>query len=140
MLEEEAPGYFDKYTKSQQELRDKRVKELTAPMADAVCDIFNDRFDKIEMLLGQQTKQIEEMSDKVEALQEQNSDLLRRELKKIYHKYRPYKKIAQYDYDDCQKMMEDYTGNSYAEDMWERIKQFEVVEDDDFLDIRERGL
>ncbi len=110
VLEKEAPKYFDDYTNSQKERRDNRVRELMEPMADAVCDIFNERFDKLERM-------IESLEAQLEDVQDQNSDMLRRELKKVYHKYRHYKKIPQYDYDDCQKMMTDYTGNSYAEDM-----------------------
>lgn len=121
VLDKEAHKYFDDYTKKREAYLDERIITLTEP----ICDIFNERFDKLETM-------VKDVSDSLDEVQDQNSDMLRRELKKVYHKYRQYKKIPQYDYDDCQKMMEDYTGNSYAEDMWNRIKEFEVVEDDEF--------
>lgn len=123
ILENEADKYFAEYTEKRKSYLDGRIITLTEP----ICDVFNERFDTLETMIGQ-------IQDDLSDVQDQNSDMLRRELKKVYHKYRHYKKIPQYDYDDCQKMMADYTGNSYAEDMWNRIKQFEVVEDDDFLD------
>lgn len=123
VLEKEADKYFAEYTEKRKVYLDNRINELTLP----ICDTVNERFDKIESMIARLNKTVEDVQD-------QNSDMLRRELKKVYHKYRKYRKIPQYDYDDCQKMMNDYTGNSYAEDMWNRIKEFEVVEDDDFLD------
>ena len=46
--------------------------------------------------------------------------MLRREIKKIYGKYRAFKKISQYDKIDCTKLVEDYraeNGNTYVEDL-----------------------
>ena len=60
--------------------------------------------------------------------------MLRREIKKIYGKYRAFKKISQYDKIDCAKLVEDYraeNGNTYVEDLWTEIRTWEVVDSED---------
>lgn len=123
VLEQEADSYFADYTEKRKAYLDERIITLTEP----ICDIFNERFDTLETMINR-------LENRIDDVQEQNSDFLRRELRKVYHKYRKYKKIPQFDFDDCQKMMSDYTGNSYAETIWGKIKTWEIVEDDDFLD------
>ena len=62
----------------------------------------------------------QEQTQKIEQLEDSNIDMLRREIKKIYGKYRAFKKISQYDKIDCAKLVEDYraeNGNTYVEDL-----------------------
>ena len=73
----------------------------------------NEKLDKILEINQEQTRKIEQLEDS-------NTDMLRREIKKIYGKYRVFKKISQYDKIDCAKLVEDYraeNGNTYVEDL-----------------------
>ena len=73
----------------------------------------DEKLDKILEINQEQTRKIEQLEDS-------NTDMLRREIKKIYGKYRVFKKITQYDKIDCAKLVEDYqaeNGNSYVEDL-----------------------
>lgn len=77
---------------------------------------------------------LDELNDKIDVVQDSNADLLRREMLKIYNKYRVYKKIPQYDKSDFYKMYSSYVqerGNSYAEDLLEHIKTWETVESEE---------
>ena len=73
----------------------------------------DEKLDKILEINQEQTRKIEQLEDS-------NIDMLRREIKKIYGKYRVFKKISQYDKIDCAKLVEDYraeNGNTYVEDL-----------------------
>lgn len=73
----------------------------------------DEKLDKILEINQEQTRKIEQLEDS-------NIDMLRREIKKIYSKYRVFKKISQYDKIDCAKLVEDYraeNGNTYIEDL-----------------------
>ena len=73
----------------------------------------DEKLDKILEINQEQTRKIEQLEDS-------NTDMLRREIKKIYGKYRVFKKISQYDKIDCAKLVEDYraeNGNTYVEDL-----------------------
>ena len=73
----------------------------------------DEKLDKILEINQEQTRKIEQLEDS-------NIDMLRREIKKIYGKYRAFKKISQYDKIDCAKLVEDYraeNGNTYVEDL-----------------------
>lgn len=73
----------------------------------------DEKLDKILEINQEQTRKIEQLEDS-------NIDMLRREIKKIYSKYRVFKKISQYDKIDCAKLVEDYraeNGNTYVEDL-----------------------
>lgn len=73
----------------------------------------DEKLDKILEINQEQTRKIEQLEDS-------NTDMLRREIKKIYSKYRVFKKISQYDKIDCAKLVEDYraeNGNTYVEDL-----------------------
>lgn len=87
----------------------------------------NEKLDKILEINQEQTRKIEQLEDS-------NTDMLRREIKKIYGKYRAFKKISQYDKIDCTKLVEDYraeNGNTYVEDLWAEIRTWEVVDSED---------
>ena len=76
-------------------------------------EIIDEKLDKILEINQEQTRKIEQLEDS-------NIDMLRREIKKIYSKYRAFKKISQYDKIDCAKLVEDYraeNGNTYVEDL-----------------------
>ena len=73
----------------------------------------DEKLDKILEINQEQTRKIEQLEDS-------NIDMLRREIRKIYGKYRVFKKITQYDKIDCAKLVEDYraeNGNTYVEDL-----------------------
>ena len=73
----------------------------------------DEKLDKILEVNQEQTRKIEQLEDS-------NIDMLRREIRKIYGKYRVFKKITQYDKIDCAKLVEDYqaeNGNTYVEDL-----------------------
>ena len=73
----------------------------------------DEKLDKILEINQEQTRKIEQIEDS-------NIDMLRRKKKKIYGKYRAFKKISQYDKIDCAKLVEDYraeNGNTYVEDL-----------------------
>lgn len=73
----------------------------------------DEKLDKILEINQEQTRKIEQLEDS-------NIDMLRREIRKIYGKYRVFKKISQYDKIDCAKLVEDYraeNGNTYVEDL-----------------------
>ena len=87
----------------------------------------DEKLDKILEINQEQTRNIEQLEDS-------NTDMLRREIKKIYGKYRVFKKITQYDKIDCAKLVEDYqaeNGHSYVEDLWAEIRTWEVVDSED---------
>ena len=87
----------------------------------------DEKLDKILEINQEQTRKIEQLEDS-------NIDMLRREIKKIYGKYRAFKKISQYDKIDCAKLVEDYraeNGNTYVEDLWAEIRTWEVVDSED---------
>ena len=76
-------------------------------------EIIDEKLDKILEINQEQTRKIEQLEDS-------NIDMLRREIRKIYGKYRVFKKITQYDKIDCAKLVEDYqaeNGNTYVEDL-----------------------
>ena len=87
----------------------------------------DEKLDKILEINQEQTRKIEQLEDS-------NIDMLRREIRKIYGKYRVFKKITQYDKIDCAKLVEDYqaeNGNTYVEDLWAEIRTWEVVDSED---------
>ena len=83
-------------------------KEVSMTLKDIV-----DRLDKIE--------------GKLERVSEKDDDLCRVEMCKIYNKYRKYKKIPQYSAKDFHKLYRLYEGNSYAEELYNQVIEWEVV-------------
>ena len=64
-------------------------------------------------------------------LTKSSNDILRREIVKIYYRYLPYKKIPRFDKESLLKMVNDYfeqKGNSFIQDLYNEIKEWEVVE------------
>lgn len=118
------PAYLEKHSKkvSQERTRENETQIKTA-LAESLKGVYK-KLDNIIELNNEQNKTIE-------LLKKDNTGLLRREIKKIYCKYRPYKKILQYDKEDCVKIIEDYfslDGNSYVEDLWKEMRTWEVVD------------
>ena len=123
VLEEKIPRILDEHSKKnaperKQEIKDqieKAIYDALEPVNNKINDI-NSSINRQNCMLGK--------------LENGNSDILRREIAKIYSKYRPYEKITQYDKSDVVKLCQDYfaeNGNSYVEDIYAKIREWEVV-------------
>ena len=123
VLEEKIPQILDEHSKKnaserKQEIKgqiEKAIYDALEPVNNKINDI-NSAINKQNCMLGN--------------LENGNSDILRREIAKIYSKYRPYEKITQYDKSDVVKLCQDYfaeNGNSYVEDIYAKIREWEVV-------------
>ena len=119
VLEEKIPQILDEHSKKnaserKQEIKgqiEKAIYDALEPVNNKINDI-NSAINKQNCMLGN--------------LENGNSDILRREIAKIYSKYRPYEKITQYDKSDVVKLCQDYfaeNGNSYVEDIYAKIRE-----------------
>jgi len=110
----------------------KKINEdnLTKVLEEKIPQMLEENNKLIEKRLDEIIQLNKEQTEKIDNLEESNSDMLRREIVKIYYKYRPYRKIPQYDKQDCAKFIEEYSGNSYVKDLWKEMRTWEVVESD----------
>lgn len=104
----------------QREAALKQYKEFTAEFVESF----------VPPLVKKFTEQDEKLFNKMEQLTQSSNDLLRKEMTSIYYKYLPYKKILQYDKECFIKLYHNYIaqgGNSYITDIYNELKDWEVV-------------
>lgn len=77
-----------------------------------------------------------QQNEKIDQLIQSSNDVLRREIVKIYYKYRPYKRILQYDREALSFMFEDYSaqgGNSFVHALMDEMRTWDVVNTEEEL-------
>ena len=91
----------------------------------------NKQNQKIDKFFKKQDEVNENIVSEITLLTKSSNDILRREIVKIYYRYLPYKKIPRFDKESLLKMVNDYfeqKGNSFIQDLYDEIKEWEVVE------------
>lgn len=123
-IKEQVDSKFNEYSEELSKTRRKEInEEVTTVITESLVGIY-DRFDGVNNTFT-------DINSKLDVLQEGNTDLLRREMLKIYNKYKFTKKIPAYDRQDFYKMLGDYQkegGNSYAENLWSQLKEWQIVD------------
>lgn len=123
VLDKKIPEYLEAHSLKVASQRKEETKVQTKETIDEALEPINTKISHINQELISQ-------SCILENLEHGNSDILRREIAKIYNKYRAYGRITQYDKQDVVKLCRDYFsehGNSYVEDMYDKIRKWEVV-------------
>lgn len=119
VLDKKIPRYLELHSqKIAAKRKDESKKQIEETIYYALQPI-NNRINDINTTLNKQSSMLEN-------LENSNVDILRREIAKIYSKYRPYEKITQYDKSDVVKLCKDYfaeNGNSYVEDIYNKIRE-----------------
>lgn len=128
--------FFKKRQESKiQEEKRKIIKIFDEVYSERIKTYINEAIDrqniKLDGFLQKQEIVNDNIISKINLLTKSSNDMLRREIVKIYYRYLPYKKIPRFDKESLSKMTKDYfeqKGNSFVEDLYKEIKEWEVVE------------
>ena len=132
-------GNLDFFKKRQefkvQEEKRRIIKIFDEVYSEKIKTYINEAIDrqniKLDGFLQKQEIVNDNIISKINLLTKSSNDMLRREIVKIYYRYLPYKKIPRFDKESLSKMTKDYfeqKGNSFVEDLYKEIKEWEVVE------------
>lgn len=124
-----------KIQKRREEEKKRIIKIFDEVYSEKIKAYINEAIDrqniKLDGFLQKQEIVNDNIISKINLLTKSSNDMLRREIVKIYYRYLPYKKIPRFDKESLSKMTKDYfeqKGNSFVEDLYKEIKEWEVVE------------
>lgn len=124
-----------KIQKQKQEEREKIIEVFDSVYSKKIKkdinEVLNKQNQKIDKFFKKQDEVNNNIVSEINLLTKSSNDILRREIVKIYYRYLPYKKIPRFDKESLLKMVNDYfeqKGNSFIQDLYNEIKEWEVVE------------
>ena len=124
-----------KIQKQKEEEREKIIEVFDSVYSKKIKkdinEVLNKQNQKIDKFFKKQDEVNENIVSEITLLTKSSNDILRREIVKIYYRYLPYKKIPRFDKESLLKMVNDYfeqKGNSFIQDLYDEIKEWEVVE------------
>ena len=122
------------YTKKRKEIHEAQKKERKAEYDQWTAEFIKHYIPTVTDVYDGKIKVTEdhykEISQKLTDLISANVDLMRNEMKKIYYKYRRYKKIPEYDKQTFLKFYESYHklgGNTFIDGLYTEVQMWETV-------------
>lgn len=124
-----------------QKLKEKKKEKEKAELKE-LYDEFTDNFvEKYAIKIINEIQRTDEsQNEKIDKLITSSNDILRKELVAIYYRCLPYKKIPVYTKKSFMKLYHDYHdqgGNSFIDEIYEEVKDWEVVETEEDATKRE---
>lgn len=114
-----------------QKIKEKKQEKEKTELKKLYDEFTSDFVDKYAATVIDEIKRTDDnQSEKINKLITSSNDLLRKELVAIYYRYVPYRKIPVYVKKSFMKLYLDYHdqgGNSFIDEIYDEVKDWEVV-------------
>ena len=133
VIDRRVPELLTKHSHSVRDERQAEDQKMIETIKTSVVEALDYKIEELKNMTLEQDEQLVKISKSMQLLNSSQLDVMRYNMNRIYSKYRPYKKILDYDKKAFMRFYQDYHsmgGNTWIDSLYKEVITWEIVEDE----------